>query len=107
VTGNGNRHCEEHSDEAIWEEIATPAWGVARNDEEGLAVTGNGNRHCEEHSSSSVIARSTVTKQSGKRLPRFARNDEEGLAVTGNGNRHCEERSAEAIWEEIATLRSQ
>jgi len=50
-----------------------------------------------------VIARSTVTKQSGKRLPRFARNDEEGLAVTGNGNRHCEERSDEAIWEEIAT----
>jgi len=54
-----------------------------------------------------VIARSAATKQSGKRLPRFARNDEEGLAVTGNGNRHCEERSDEAIWEEIATLRSQ
>jgi len=31
VTGNGNRHCEERSDEAIWKEIATPAWGVAQN----------------------------------------------------------------------------
>ena len=31
-TGNGNRHCEERSDEAIWEEIATHAWG-------GLAMT--------------------------------------------------------------------
>jgi len=34
-TGNGNRHCEERSDEAIWEEIATPAWG-------GLAMTKKG-----------------------------------------------------------------
>jgi len=31
----------------------------------------------------------------------------EGLGTNGNGNRHCEERSDEAIWEEIATLRSQ